>query len=82
MVVAHCLRALLCPFDTGGDRPMTAPMSEGRLYKWICGCVIGEQGPCRDPWTASDYQRNEAWVWEHALTVLRRLWGLMIDPRY
>jgi glutamate-ammonia-ligase adenylyltransferase len=50
---------------------MTAPMSEGRLYEMDMRLrPSGNKGPVATSWTSfQDYQRNEAWVWEHlALT--------------
>ena len=79
--VAHCLRALLRPFDTGIDYRMTAPMSEGRLYEMDMRLrPSGNKGPVATSWTSfQDYQRNEAWVWEHlALTRAAAIVGPMI----
>jgi glutamate-ammonia-ligase adenylyltransferase len=50
---------------------MTAPMSEGRLYEMDMRLrPSGNKGPVATSWPSfQDYQRNEAWVWEHlALT--------------
>jgi len=50
---------------------MTAPMSEGRLYEMDMRLrPSGNKGPVATSWTSfQDYQRNEAWIWEHlALT--------------
>jgi len=50
---------------------VTAPMSEGRLYEMDMRLrPSGNKGPVATSWSSfQDYQRNEAWVWEHlALT--------------
>ena len=50
---------------------VTAPMSEGRLYEMDMRLrPSGNKGPVATSWQAfQDYQRNQAWVWEHlALT--------------
>lgn len=50
---------------------MTAPMSQGRLYEVDMRLrPSGNQGPVATSWKSfQDYQRNDAWVWEHlALT--------------
>lgn len=57
---------------------MTAPMSEGRLYEVDMRLrPSGTQGPVATSWQSfSNYQQNEAWVWEHlALTRARRVAG-------
>ena len=59
---------------------LTAPMAEGRLYEVDMRLrPSGNQGPVATGWAAfQDYQRNEAWVWEHlALTRARVVTG---DP--
>ena len=60
---------------------MTAPMSEGRLYEMDMRLrPSGNKGPVATSWTSfQDYQRNEAWVWEHlALTRAAAIVGPMI----
>lgn len=50
---------------------LTAPMSQGRLYEVDMRLrPSGNQGPVATSWVSfQDYQRNDAWVWEHlALT--------------
>ncbi|WP_299962220.1 glutamine-synthetase adenylyltransferase [uncultured Roseobacter sp.] len=50
---------------------LTAPMSQGRLYEVDMRLrPSGNQGPVATSWAAfQDYQRAQAWVWEHmALT--------------
>ncbi|XDA99668.1 glutamine-synthetase adenylyltransferase [Sulfitobacter sp. LCG007] len=50
---------------------LTVPMSQGRLYEVDMRLrPSGNQGPVATSWSAfQDYQRNQAWVWEHlALT--------------
>ncbi|MGY3437136.1 MULTISPECIES: bifunctional [glutamine synthetase] adenylyltransferase/[glutamine synthetase]-adenylyl-L-tyrosine phosphorylase [unclassified Marinovum] len=57
---------------------MTAPMSEGRLYEVDMRLrPSGTQGPVATSWQSfENYQRNEAWVWEHlALTRARAVAG-------
>ena len=57
---------------------LTAPMSEGRLYEVDMRLrPSGNQGPVATAWAAfQEYQRNEAWVWEHlALTRARVITG-------
>ncbi len=57
---------------------LTAPMAEGRLYEVDMRLrPSGRQGPVATSWTAfQDYQRNEAWTWEHlALTRARPIAG-------
>jgi glutamate-ammonia-ligase adenylyltransferase len=57
---------------------MTAPMAEGRLYEVDMRLrPSGNQGPVATSLTAfKEYQRNEAWVWEHlALTRARVVAG-------
>ncbi len=57
---------------------LTVPMAEGRLYEVDMRLrPSGNQGPVATGWTAfRDYQRNEAWVWEHlALTRARVIAG-------
>lgn len=57
---------------------LTAPMAEGRLYEVDMRLrPSGHQGPVATGWGAfRDYQRNEAWVWEHlALTRARVIAG-------
>jgi len=46
---------------------MTAPMSEGRLYKVdMLLRPSGKQGPVATSWQAfTSYQETQAWVWEH-----------------
>ena len=59
---------------------LTAPMSEGRLYEVDMRLrPSGNQGPVATGWASfQEYQRNEAWVWEHlALTRARAITG---DP--
>ncbi|MDE3237395.1 MAG: glutamine-synthetase adenylyltransferase [Paracoccaceae bacterium] len=60
---------------------LTAPMAEGRLYEVDMRLrPSGRQGPVATSLTAfRDYQRTEAWTWEHlALTRARVLAG---DPK-
>src|SRR6056297_346298 len=57
---------------------LTAPMSEGRLYEVDMRLrPSGNQGPVAAGWDSfREYQRNEAWVWEHlALTRARVIAG-------
>ncbi len=57
---------------------LSVPMAEGRLYEVDMRLrPSGNQGPVATGWGAfRDYQRNEAWVWEHlALTRARVLAG-------
>jgi len=57
---------------------MTAPMAEGRLYEVDMRLrPSGTQGPVATSWQSfENYQRNEAWVWEHlALTRARAVAG-------
>jgi len=57
---------------------LSAPMSEGRLYEVDMRLrPSGNQGPVATSWDSfRDYQRNEAWVWEHlALTRARVITG-------
>src|SRR6056297_2435425 len=57
---------------------LTAPMSEGRLYEVDMRLrPSGNQGPVATGWDSfREYQRNEAWVWEHlALTRARVIAG-------
>ena len=57
---------------------LTARMSEGRLYEVDMRLrPSGNQGPVATSWASfQDYQRKEAWVWEHlALTRARVVAG-------
>jgi glutamate-ammonia-ligase adenylyltransferase len=57
---------------------LTAPMAEGRLYEVDMRLrPSGRQGPVATSWAAfQDYQRNDAWTWEHlALTRARAIAG-------
>ncbi len=57
---------------------LTAPMAEGRLYEVDMRLrPSGNQGPVATGWAAfRNYQREEAWVWEHlALTRARAIAG-------
>jgi glutamate-ammonia-ligase adenylyltransferase len=57
---------------------ISAPMSEGRLYEIDMRLrPSGFQGPVATSWNSyKNYQRNEAWVWEHlALTRARAVAG-------
>ncbi|MEO3414754.1 glutamine-synthetase adenylyltransferase [Roseovarius sp. CAU 1744] len=57
---------------------LTAPMAEGRLYEVDMRLrPSGNQGPVATGWASfQEYQRNEAWVWEHlALTRARVITG-------
>ncbi|WP_171099655.1 glutamine-synthetase adenylyltransferase [Ruegeria sp. HKCCD7255] len=57
---------------------LTAPMSQGRLYEVDMRLrPSGNQGPVATSWASfTNYQRNEAWVWEHlALTRARVVAG-------
>ncbi|SMX44674.1 glutamine-synthetase adenylyltransferase [Maliponia aquimaris] len=57
---------------------MTAPMAEGKLYEVDMRLrPSGNQGPVATSWTAfQDYQREQAWVWEHlAMTRARVIAG-------
>jgi len=57
---------------------LTAPMAQGRLYEVDMRLrPSGSQGPVATSWTSfCDYQRNQAWVWEHlALTRARVVAG-------
>ncbi len=57
---------------------MTAPMAEGKLYEVDMRLrPSGNQGPVATSFKAfTEYQRNEAWVWEHlALTRARVVAG-------
>lgn len=59
---------------------VTVPMSDGRLYEVDMRLrPSGRQGPVATSFTAfQDYQRNEAWTWEHlALTRARPVAGNM-----
>ncbi len=57
---------------------LSAPMSEGRLYEVDMRLrPSGNQGPVATSWQSfTEYQRNEAWLWEHlALTRARVITG-------
>ncbi|WP_372573113.1 glutamine-synthetase adenylyltransferase [Ruegeria jejuensis] len=57
---------------------LTAPMAQGRLYEVDMRLrPSGNQGPVATSWASfTNYQRNEAWVWEHlALTRARVVAG-------
>ena len=57
---------------------LTAPMAEGRLYEVDMRLrPSGNQGPVATGWASfREYQRSEAWVWEHlALTRARVITG-------
>lgn len=57
---------------------LTAPMSEGRLYEVDMRLrPSGNQGPVATGWQSfQEYQKNEAWVWEHlAMTRARVIAG-------
>ncbi len=57
---------------------LTAPMSQGRLYEVDMRLrPSGNQGPVATSWSSfTQYQQNEAWVWEHlALTRMRVIAG-------
>lgn len=57
---------------------LTAPMAQGRLYEVDMRLrPSGNQGPVATSWASfQDYQKNEAWVWEHlALTRARVVAG-------
>ena len=57
---------------------ISAPMSEGRLYEIDMRLrPSGFQGPVATSWNSyQNYQKNEAWVWEHlALTRARAVAG-------
>ena len=57
---------------------ISAPMSEGRLYEIDMRLrPSGFQGPVATSWSSyQNYQKNEAWVWEHlALTRARAVAG-------
>ncbi|WP_226688336.1 glutamine-synthetase adenylyltransferase [Ruegeria arenilitoris] len=57
---------------------LSAPMSQGRLYEVDMRLrPSGNQGPVATSWASfTNYQRNEAWVWEHlALTRARVVAG-------
>ncbi|MDP5216012.1 glutamine-synthetase adenylyltransferase [Ruegeria sp. 2205SS24-7] len=57
---------------------LTAPMAQGRLYEVDMRLrPSGNQGPVATSWASfTNYQRNEAWVWEHlALTRARFVAG-------
>ena len=57
---------------------LSAPMAEGRLYEVDMRLrPSGNQGPVATSWQSfQDYQRNEAWTWEHlALTRARVITG-------
>ncbi|MEP5153799.1 glutamine-synthetase adenylyltransferase [Planktotalea sp.] len=57
---------------------MTAPMAEGRLYEVDMRLrPSGTQGPVATSWQSfQDYQKNQAWLWEHlALTRARVVAG-------
>ncbi|MCL6283036.1 glutamine-synthetase adenylyltransferase [Ruegeria sp. 2012CJ41-6] len=57
---------------------LTAPMAQGRLYEVDMRLrPSGNQGPVATSWASfTNYQRNEAWVWEHlALTRARVVTG-------
>jgi len=59
---------------------LSAPMAEGRLYEVDMRLrPSGNQGPVATSWTSfRDYQKSEAWVWEHmALTRARVVAGGM-----
>ena len=60
---------------------ISAPMSEGRLYEIDMRLrPSGFQGPVATSWSSyQNYQKNEAWVWEHlALTRARAVAGKSI----
>ncbi|WP_108858375.1 glutamine-synthetase adenylyltransferase [Ruegeria sp. Alg231-54] len=57
---------------------LSAPMSQGRLYEVDMRLrPSGNQGPVATSWASfTNYQQNEAWVWEHlALTRARVIAG-------
>jgi [glutamine synthetase] adenylyltransferase / [glutamine synthetase]-adenylyl-L-tyrosine phosphorylase len=57
---------------------LTAPMAQGRLYEVDMRLrPSGSQGPVATSWSSfTNYQQNEAWVWEHlALTRARSVAG-------
>ncbi len=57
---------------------LSAPMSQGRLYEVDMRLrPSGNQGPVATSWASfTNYQQNEAWVWEHlALTRARVVAG-------
>ncbi|WP_170774542.1 glutamine-synthetase adenylyltransferase [Ruegeria lacuscaerulensis] len=57
---------------------LSAPMSQGRLYEVDMRLrPSGNQGPVATSWASfTNYQQNEAWVWEHlALTRARVVVG-------
>ncbi|MFA3917923.1 bifunctional [glutamine synthetase] adenylyltransferase/[glutamine synthetase]-adenylyl-L-tyrosine phosphorylase [Ruegeria hyattellae] len=57
---------------------LSAPMAQGRLYEVDMRLrPSGNQGPVATSWASfTNYQRNEAWVWEHlALTRARVVAG-------
>lgn len=57
---------------------LTAPMAEGRLYEVDMRLrPSGTQGPVATSWASfRNYQKNDAWVWEHlALTRARTICG-------
>ncbi|WP_085796400.1 glutamine-synthetase adenylyltransferase [Falsiruegeria litorea] len=57
---------------------LTAPMAQGRLYEVDMRLrPSGSQGPVATSWSSfTNYQQNEAWVWEHlALTRARAVAG-------
>jgi glutamate-ammonia-ligase adenylyltransferase len=57
---------------------LTAPMAQGRLYEVDMRLrPSGTQGPVATSWSSfTQYQQNEAWVWEHlALTRARVVAG-------
>lgn len=57
---------------------LTAPMAQGRLYEVDMRLrPSGSQGPVATSWGSfTNYQTNEAWVWEHlALTRARAVTG-------
>ena len=57
---------------------LSAPMSQGRLYEVDMRLrPSGNQGPVATSWASfTNYQKNEAWVWEHlALTRARVVAG-------
>ncbi|WP_170325233.1 glutamine-synthetase adenylyltransferase [Ruegeria arenilitoris] len=58
---------------------LSAPMSQGRLYEVDMRLrPSGNQGPVATSWASfTNYQQNEAWVWEHlALTRARVVAGV------
>ena len=60
---------------------ISAPMTEGRLYEIDMRLrPSGFQGPVATSWSSyQNYQKNEAWVWEHlALTRARAVAGKVL----